>query len=264
MNLKDLELTIYRDPATPELDEQELCRYVEGTTSINTITKESILERVDEAKVDVFSKRFAESRVRDIEEKNEGFEPNFGEKRFEKRLIEDSSKDVKGVLYDAKKLEKIYLLLLNEQERSKNHLPFVLTNRLIGTFGEDNRYHARVSLYGFPMILSSTGLVEAPAKPKQFYRKKRSNSLKTKEEIKEETEGDFIDYGENRITKAMKGYLLQGIFHYLSKGFFCENNGCRFYNAHWQQELINAQINKPEFCNKHKKEIKEIKKRFSD
>lgn len=262
MKDKKFRATIYRDPATSVLDEEELSDYLEKKLSLKTRVKKALVERISEEKIGFFSEMFASARVRDIGEKLGEREPNFGEKRFEKRLLKNPSKDVKGILYDAKKLEEIYLSLLSEEERNKNHFAFVLTNRLFGTFGNDNRYHARVSLYGFPILVSPTGLVEAPAKPKEFYRKKRSSNLETEKAIKEEISDDFLDYGEKRITEAMKGYLLQGVFYQLGRNPFCEETRCRFYDAHWQSELLEAQLEEPEFCEKHSEKVREIRELF--
>ncbi|MFN3550645.1 MAG: DUF6775 family putative metallopeptidase, partial [Endomicrobiia bacterium] len=112
-------------------------------------------------------------------------------------------------------------------------------------------------IYSFPSIISTTGIVEAPAKPKEFYLKKRLGfDIYT---LKEEFKNRFIDYNDPRMTEVMKGYVLQAIFFHMTGNPFCEDKNCRLYNAHWQQEVIQAQLNtKNEFCDKHKKIIEQI------
>ena len=72
-----------------------------------------------------------------------------------------------------------------------------LTNRLFATWDEhERRYHARVSLYGFPSIISTTGVVEAPARPRQYYLLKQQYEMLKKDllELKDRFKGHFIDY----------------------------------------------------------------------
>jgi hypothetical protein len=57
----------------------------------------------------------------------------------------------------------------------------------------------------------------------------------------------------------MKGYAMQAVFHSLIGDPFCEDRGCRLYNAHWQEELIFAHIGSEyEFCQRHIKLIEDV------
>jgi len=106
--------------------------------------------------------------------------------------------------------------------------------------------------YGFPSLISTTGVVEAPAKPRDFYLEQQLgvNLLTLKEEFK----GKFIDYNDLRLTEVMKGYVMQALFFHITGNPFCKNKNCRLYNAHWQEDLIQAQLtSKTDFCGEHKK-----------
>ena len=49
-------------------------------------------------------------------------------------------------------------------------LHIIFTNKLTATFDNDDfRYHARASISSNPSIISTTGIIEVPAKPKQYY-----------------------------------------------------------------------------------------------
>ena len=99
--------------------------------------------------------------------------------------------------------------------------------------------------------------MEGPAKPREFYLKKQMgiDPLVLKEEFK----GRFIDYEDPRITEIMKGYVMQAIFFHLFGDPFCSDKNCRLYNAHWQEEVIHAQIeSKYEFCLYHEEILKKI------
>jgi len=94
--------------------------------------------------------------------------------------------------------------------------------------------------------------VEAPAKPRDFYLKQQPgvNLLTLKEEFK----GKFIDYNDPRLTEVMKGYVMQALFFHITGNPFCKNKKCRLYNAHWQEDLIQAQLtSKNDFCAQHEK-----------
>ncbi len=116
------------------------------------------------------------------------------------------------------------------------------------------RYHARTSVYGFPSIISTTGLVEAPAKAREYYLLKQQYEMVGKDiqAVKEQFTGTFIDYEDERLTEVIKGYAMQAVFYALSGDPFCEDRGCRLFNAHWQAELIFAQLDSGyEFCPRH-------------
>jgi hypothetical protein len=109
----------------------------------------------------------------------------------------------------------------------------------------------------FPTLISTTGIVEAPAKPREFYLKKQFgiDPLLLKENFK----GRFIDYEDTRLIEAMKGYVMQAFFFHLTGNPFCEDPRCRLYNVHWQEEVIRAQIESGyEFCESHNKILKTL------
>jgi hypothetical protein len=57
----------------------------------------------------------------------------------------------------------------------------------------------------------------------------------------------------------MKGYVMQALLFHLTEDPFCEDRNCRLYNAHWQEEVIHAQINSEyEFCEKHARVIEQM------
>jgi hypothetical protein len=170
------------------------------------------------------------------------------------------------MLYDGFRMMKLYRKLLPPDESSFKHLHIIFTNRSIATWDTgDGRYHARVSVYGFPSIISFPGIVEAPAKPKEFYiqRKALVSSGMTRdiveEELKERFKDRFIDYGDPRITEIVKGYIMQAFFYHSMFEPFCKEKKCRLFNAHWQEDTMGAQLTVPEFCERHVGILREIR-----
>ena len=70
-------------------------------------------------------------------------------------------------LYDGFELQNIIaenILTMNST------LHIIFTNKLTATFDNDDfRYHARALISSNPTIISTAGIIEAPAKPKQYY-----------------------------------------------------------------------------------------------
>ncbi len=153
-------------------------------------------------------------------------------------------------LYDGFELQRLYAHVMPEQEGSLEHLHIIFTDLLACTFSDDDlRYHARTVICGMPSIVSIPGIVEAPAKPREFY---FALSLgQDAESAKKSVASRFLDYGDKRIVQAASNFALQAIFFFLTDGEpFCDDTRCRLFNAHWQEDLIRT-LEKPMLCQKH-------------
>ena len=168
-------------------------------------------------------------------------------------------------LYDGIELNKILQELIPIEENIENILHIVFTNKLTCTFDDvDFRYHARAWIGSNPIIISTTGTIEAPAKPKQFYMDLMTNfSNESVKEIKKKYKGKFLEYNDSRLAQVVEGYILQAIFYYETGDAFCDNKQCRLFNAHWQKDLFVSQIENKRFCEKHEKTLSEMKNNFS-
>lgn len=206
------------------------------------------------------AKKIAGARVFDIaKQKNEKeAEPFRAEVELEKKAIKTPQKKVSGVIYDGFLLENICHEIIPAKEKKLNFTHIIFLNRLFATFEEgEDRYHARAIICGFPSLISAQGIVEAPAKPREYYIAKTFSHLPS-EVLKEKFKGKFLNHSDKRLTEAAKGYALQAVFYQLFGEAFCENKSCRLYNAHYQEELINAQLKnkKQELCKKHAKMLR--------
>lgn len=186
--------------------------------------------------------------------------PLSGEISFERRFLFAPQQRPSGILYDAWQLQKIMRSLIPPQENNWENLHLVITNQLIGTWDQaNNRYHYRTAFFGLPSIISTSGLVEAPAKPRQFYLKLQMGI--PYETLKDEFRADILDYEDPRLNEVLKGYVLQALFYHLTGNPFCPDPSCRLYNAHWQKEMIRAQIqNGLGLCSNHLEIIKQLLK----
>ncbi len=252
-------IVLYDDPTSDNLVLGEIRNYlIEKFKNINVMINSDFFSeylKVDE--IPKIAQRLANLKIRDLFQTNNDFEPLLGEITFEKKLLSEPNKSAVGVLYDGFKLQALFRELIPPDELTGEIIHIIFTNRIFATFDEaDRRYHARVIICGYPSIISTSGIVEAPAKPKEFYRLKQ-NCINTGQselaidELKKQFQDRFIDYNDARLTEVMKGYVSQALFYTLTGEPFCKDAGCRLFNAHWQEELIHAQFSDPEFCEKH-------------
>ena len=113
---------------------------------------------------------------------------------------------------------------------------------------------------GNPAIISTTGIVEAPAKPRRYYLEKLTEALfEQNRETDTKYKGEFLEHHDPRTSDVIEGYLLQAIFYHETGDIFCEQKNCRLYNAHWQEDLLFSQLENKGFCNRHLKILNELK-----
>lgn len=177
-----------------------------------------------------------------------------------KQPFERQPKQPSGMmpLYDGFVLQRIFAGAIAAKEAG--HMHIIFTDLLTCTFSEEDwRYHGRAVVCGTPSIISTTGIVEAPAKPREFYLAQFAGMMEA--DLKKQFAGRFIGYGDDRIVNAAAVYALQALFFFVADGEpFCDDKNCRLYNAHWQEELIHA-IEKGALCSRHRQMANKFNKR---
>ena len=262
-----MEIILYDEGITRELDIGVIAQYL--TQKMGEVRVEVRGNPFDlnlpQDKLSDYARKIASSKIQEISQKIlSGQEPLYGEVEYEKRRILGKTRSF-GILYDGFHLLRIFCEIMPREERSLEFVHIFFTNRLFATWdGSDRRYHLRTSVYGIPSIISTTGLVEAPAKPREYYLLKQQYERLGKDltELKDRFRGSVIDYEDKRMTEVAKGYAMQAVFYSLTGDPFCEDKGCRLYNAHWQEELIFAQLESQyEFCGRHTKILEGLRKK---
>jgi len=256
------EIFIYRDPSS-NLDFSEIKQFLE--LKLKNLKDIDIYLRADffshflknETREEV-AEQIAVARIFNAKKQKSNDAPFYHEIEVEKNFLKAPEKKVSGMLYDGLFLKNVCYELIPKSEKKLGFAHIIFLNRLFATFEENDRYHARAIILGFPSLISAQGIVEAPAKPKEYYLIKTGSPQMPPEVLKSRFEGRFLDYGDERLTEAAKGYALQAIFYQLFGEAFCENKSCRLYNAHYQEELINVQLKKRkhELCKKHASMLK--------
>lgn len=204
-------------------------------------------------------------KVQGILDKDIAFERNFQSQLIlmnSGRYSKDTEKSNKElILYDGFMMQRLLETMINESQSNADHIHIVFEDRLICTFSEEDwRYHARTFVAGNPSIISTTGIVEAPAKPKEWYIKQMQLSIyKIDQNDADQNDAQlsskfdkYLNYGDYRINFAAVGYVLQVLFFFITEGDpFCNDINCILYNAHWQEELLHSQIQNNRLCNEH-------------
>ncbi|MFQ6013030.1 MAG: DUF6775 family putative metallopeptidase [Thermoplasmata archaeon] len=249
-------IVLYEEPATPALDIQALAAYVRATTGLPVFTRPEFFSHHGVPDLEDLAGQLANLKVKDIYHEEQAFPPLLGDVDIERRLLLDPRNRLPGILYDGFRLQLLLRSFLPPEERSLRTVHVAFTPRLISTFDAGDRvYHARVIVCGLPAVASTSGVVEGPAKPKAFYVAKRRYSAlgvaPPTEVLKEALAGQFIDYDDERLTEVFKGYALQAFFFHLIGDPFCGDRACRLYNAHWQEEMLQAQIASGRLCDLH-------------
>ena len=243
---KDIRVFLYTEYPSPSLDInliiESLRKY--GFTVEN---RGDILDYLCPSESSVFNlaRRFSEARIPDVSRPVDS--PN---KDNQSQIDSELNKilgleNIRGNFYDGYWIQRtLYRLLVDKLDLNLDDgdVHIIFTGRLFGTF-EDRRYHARVVLMGIPSLVSTSGLVEAPAKPREYYyvRGRMVQSGMDISELDNIYKGRFVDYDDPKITSILTSYALQVIFYELTGKAFCDNATCCLSNSHWQEEVLKVQ-----------------------
>ena len=258
MKLK--KIIIYDEPSIPEIKISNLVNFLKDIFSADIIIKDNFFQKLDESEINLLSK----TRIFDIYKKYSKYVPKEETITLERELcknsslmenttkIEDAESISDVVMYDGFEMQKFIREKIKSPSIDTLHIIF--TNRLTCTFDEsDSRYHGRAAICANPAILSTTGIIEAPAKSKEFYIQAMANKSQGLgiNKVKEMHKGEFLEYHDERLSKIIEGYILQVIFYNITGESFCEYLDCRLNNAHWQRDLLYSQIEVSKLCKKH-------------
>ncbi len=253
--MKISKIILYDEPTVPEIQIEKIKKFITDTFHIETELRKNFFESIE----DKILEKIATIRVFDLKKQFKKHNPTQEEYNIEKENKDMSGKEIM-TLYDGFELQNI----ISENISDDDALHIVFTNKLTVTFDNDDfRYHARAIISSNPTIISMTGIIEAPAKPKQYYLDLLTNFSEGKiDEIKEKYKGEFLEYHDSRLNEIVEGYVLQAIMYYETGEAFCEDKECRLFNAHWQKDLFYSQIESKKICDRHTEMITKFKNEF--
>ena len=253
--MKTSKIILYDEPTVPQIQLQKLRKFITDTFPVKIEVRKNFFHNLEASDYE----KIASVRIFDLKKPFKIHNPLTEEIQIEIENKDMSNKD-ETILYDGFEFQKITSEFIPMEENKEETLHIIFTNKLTCTFDEnDFRYHARALIGSNPVIISTTGIIEAPAKPKQYYLDLMTDFSKERiEEIKEKYKGEFLEYNDSRISEIIEGYVLQAIMYYETGDAFCEDKGCRLFNAHWQKDLFYSQLENKKLCNEHQKSIKKL------
>jgi len=260
--LKISKIFLYDEPAVQEIQISDLKNFLLKTFHVDVEIKECIFNNLDVKYVEKISScRIFEPKIpfkKHLPNKQEiDFEKSVCKdtKLMEKTtMAEDAEKIEDVVMYDGFELQNIIHDVITKSDSEQNNIHIIFTNRLICTYDTaDNRYHGRTVICSNPAIVSTTGMIEAPARPREYYFEAMKYKMQGLDiqNIKKKYGEKFLDYHDKRLSKIAEGCLLQAIFYYTTGDAFCDSLDCRLNNAHWQKDLLYSQLKIGKLCNKH-------------
>lgn len=254
-------IVIYDEPTVPEIQTGQVKRFIADTFSIDVESRENFFQTLRDSQ-ETSEKAFEEvssTRIFDLKRRFKRHIPTDAEIQNE-RKDRDAPEDNAVTLYDGFELQKVLAGYLPANESRTDILHVVFTDRLVCTFDEqDFRYHARALIGSNPAIISTSGIIEAPAKPRRYY--VDMMTCLSKEEMRDlntKYEGKFLRYHDLHLGEIANGYVSQAVMYYHTGEAFCKDRGCRLFNAHWQSDLFYSQIENKRFCKRHSDVIKKL------
>lgn len=253
--MKISKIILYDEPAVPQIQIEKLKIFLEKSLPIPVIIRENILK----SSLKNTAKRIAECKIYHLKKDFEKHLPTPEEIQFEELNVQDTSVTENIIMYDGFQLQKIFAELIPNQETTFDIFHICFTNKLTCTFDySDYRYHGRALIGSNPAIISTTGIIEAPAKPRDYYFDLMTSFSRgvNVDSIKQKYKGTYLEYKDSRLSKIIEGYILQSIFYYETGEPFCNDIKCRLFNAHWQKDLLYSQVEIGELCQDHQNILK--------
>jgi hypothetical protein len=162
---------------------------------------------------------------------------------FERRMREECQCG-KGVVYAGVHLATLLGGVLSAKGVLWGAKPIFITRDYIATFDRDNlRWHLRYAVFSFPVLISLPGIIEAPARPREYYLLRGQGVPEAG--MPESVRDRYLTADDSRLPRVLAGILLQAFFYYQSGDPFCADPLCSLYNAHWQEELLRSQQDEP-------------------
>lgn len=254
--MKTSRIIFYDEPAVPEIDLDNLAKFVYKTVGILPEKRKPILTLGGHHGM---AEEVAASRIFKLSVPYKRHTPTVEEIEFEERNIADASANRNITYYDGFELQSALGKAIPRDELTEDTFHVIFTNKMTCTYDYgDYRYHGRALIGSNPAIISTTGIIEAPAKPREYYMELITNSRQgvNVDVLKEKYRGTFLEYHDSRLSTVVEGYFLQALFYYETAEPFCGDKECRLFNAHWQKDLLHSQI-AGKLCQRHQDTMKE-------
>ena len=215
--MKISKIFLYDEPAVQEIQISNLKNFLLETFPVEVEVKECVFHNLDEKDIEKISC----CRVFDTTSPFKKHTPNKQEIDFEKNVckdtklmentikVEDAERIEDVVMYDGFQIQNAISTTISQDYLIQNNLHIVFTNKLTCTYDNlDHRYHGRTVICSNPAIISTTGMIEAPAKSREYYleaMKCKVQGLDIKS-VKKNHSGEFLDLSLIHISAPTRPY----------------------------------------------------------
>ena len=257
--LKLSKVFLYDEPSVPEIKIKELGEFIREKFCVEVEIRERFFTFFKNSKKIAYD--LAASRIFNPLTPFEKHNPRSEEIIFEENSFTNFTNTSNIIMYDGFEIKQIIANAIPQLELQSDMFHLVCTDKLTCTYDyEDYKYHGRAVICSNPAIISITGMIEAPAKPREYYLKMFENISQglNLDVLKNQFKGKYLEYHDIKLSEVIKGYAMQALFYYLTGNPFCELKDCRLYNAHWQEDLLHSQIVSNKLCDQHQKILNEI------
>ena len=163
--MKTSKIILYDEPTVPEIQLERLKKFLTETFPVEIETRENIFQGLSKD----ISEKISGCRIFDLKKPFKKHAPSIEDLRIELEN-KDMSEREEMTLYDGFEFHNAITELIPMNENKRDTLHIIFTNKLTCTFDEsDFRYHARALIGTNPTIISTPGIIEVSAQPKQYY-----------------------------------------------------------------------------------------------
>lgn len=251
---------LYDEPSIPEINIGELGKFIKEKFCVEVEIREKFFTFFNDSTRKI-AYELATSRIFNPLTPFEKHVPTPEEIIFEENSFTNFTNTSNIVMYDGFEIKQIIANAIPQSELGSDMFHLICTDKLTCTYDyDDYRYHGRAVICSNPSIISTTGMIEAPAKPREYYLKMFENISQglNLDVLKNQFKGRFLEHHDIKLSQVIKGYAMQAIFYYLTGNPFCELKDCMLYNAHWQEDLLHSQMTSNKLCEQHQKILNEI------
>ncbi len=143
-------------------------------------------------------------------------------------------------------LQRALRALIPQEEAGLDHLHIVFTAHLLAEIEQPLNLHPRMAALGAPSVLSTSGLVEVPDRPKEYHFKRMQYATFGADDHLPDLAEDFADralgYGDPRLNDVLRGYMLMAVIYRATGDGPCDIPTCPLYPADTQVDVLDAQL----------------------
>ncbi len=255
--MKISKIFLYDEPSIPEIKISKLSEFLREKFHVKVEIRQNIFRYANENT----AKEIASCKIFNPRSPFKRHLPTYEEISLERTSFVNSKKNENIVMYDGFEMLNCLEKIIPKEDVGEDKFHIFFTNKLTCTYDtNDYRYHGRALIGSNPSIISTTGIIEAPAKPRNYYMDLISQYTQgiNVDLLKKKYSGTYLEYHDKRLSTVIEGYLMQAVFYYLTGEAFCDSKECRLYNAHWQADLLYSQFKIGKLCKRHEKILQNL------